>query len=376
MDGGGSADEKRERRCGDHRRIPANDLPIHARAMPPPTGQSQLNNGSSKSFVDLASQVPQIMSSRSVSTSIIGPRGLLRDSLASLLGAYSYRVIESHETAAEIAHPPEEEEPGMVLLVVRTVGVALAEAGLARRICPKCKIVALLEDIPRDCFWKLARSNIDGCVPLHVSRDFLIRTLDLVMSDAAQIIVLADDRALSTSPTSDGPQRTEGTIPRTDRIQLEGTSTGIADEKPAIAPKSKVAGAFTTVSDAGPRSSARPRLILATSKPEGDSQDAAPQVDGPERSSSRSEPLIDAVVSMLSKRQRQIIDGLVKGQPNKTIARVCGITEATVKVHMKAILRKVSCSNRTQVAIWAVENARLLRPGKPAAADAEERRAG
>ena len=61
-------------------------------------------------------------------------------------------------------------------------------------------------------------------------------------------------------------------------------------------------------------------------------------------------------------RSRQIIDGLVKGQPNKTIARVCGITEATVKVHMKAILRKVPCSNRTQVAIWALDHPHLFRP--------------
>ena len=61
-----------------------------------------------------------------------------------------------------------------------------------------------------------------------------------------------------------------------------------------------------------------------------------------------------AVIPSLSERERQIIDGLIKGQSNKTIARACGITEATVKVHMKAILRKVPCSNRTQVAIWAL----------------------
>ncbi|MBK5198646.1 MAG: DNA-binding response regulator, partial [Methyloceanibacter sp.] len=38
---------------------------------------------------------------------------------------------------------------------------------------------------------------------------------------------------------------------------------------------------------------------------------------------------------------------------NKAIARNLVITESTVKVHMKAILRKLRLQNRTQAAIWA-----------------------
>ena len=33
-----------------------------------------------------------------------------------------------------------------------------------------------------------------------------------------------------------------------------------------------------------------------------------------------------------------------------------GITEATVKVHLKTLLRKVDVNNRTQAAIWAMNN--------------------
>jgi len=58
----------------------------------------------------------------------------------------------------------------------------------------------------------------------------------------------------------------------------------------------------------------------------------------------------------LSERENQILDGLVKGHANKVIARTCDITEATVKVHMKSILRKIRVGNRTQAAIWALEN--------------------
>jgi two-component system nitrate/nitrite response regulator NarL len=58
----------------------------------------------------------------------------------------------------------------------------------------------------------------------------------------------------------------------------------------------------------------------------------------------------------LSDREIQILDGLVRGQANKVIARKCDITEATVKVHMKSILRKIRVGNRTQAAIWALEH--------------------
>ena len=50
---------------------------------------------------------------------------------------------------------------------------------------------------------------------------------------------------------------------------------------------------------------------------------------------------------------------MVKGHANKMIARTLDIAEATVKVHMKSILRKkrkIRLANRTQGAIWALEN--------------------
>ncbi|HSK41020.1 MAG TPA: LuxR C-terminal-related transcriptional regulator, partial [Arenibaculum sp.] len=40
----------------------------------------------------------------------------------------------------------------------------------------------------------------------------------------------------------------------------------------------------------------------------------------------------------------------------KTIANHLNITEATIKVHLKSLLRKISASNRTQAAIWALNN--------------------
>jgi two-component system nitrate/nitrite response regulator NarL len=58
----------------------------------------------------------------------------------------------------------------------------------------------------------------------------------------------------------------------------------------------------------------------------------------------------------LSSREREILQLLVTGASNKLIAIRLGIAEATVKVHLKALLRKIDVNNRTQAAIWAMNN--------------------
>lgn len=58
----------------------------------------------------------------------------------------------------------------------------------------------------------------------------------------------------------------------------------------------------------------------------------------------------------LSGREAQILHLITQGAANKVIARELGLAEATVKVHVKAILRKVKVSNRTQAAMWAQRN--------------------
>ncbi len=58
----------------------------------------------------------------------------------------------------------------------------------------------------------------------------------------------------------------------------------------------------------------------------------------------------------LSQREVQILRCLLNGDSNKMIANHLNITEATVKVHLKSLLRKINASNRTQAAIWALNN--------------------
>jgi two-component system nitrate/nitrite response regulator NarL len=64
----------------------------------------------------------------------------------------------------------------------------------------------------------------------------------------------------------------------------------------------------------------------------------------------------DSVIRTLSSREAEILQCLMEGAPNKVIARKLEVAEATVKVHIKAILRKIRVANRTQAAMWAVSH--------------------
>ncbi|MCK5916920.1 MAG: response regulator [Cocleimonas sp.] len=57
----------------------------------------------------------------------------------------------------------------------------------------------------------------------------------------------------------------------------------------------------------------------------------------------------------LTPREFEILTLLAEGQSNKVIARNLGISDGTVKLHVKAILRKLNISSRITAAVMAVE---------------------
>ena len=58
----------------------------------------------------------------------------------------------------------------------------------------------------------------------------------------------------------------------------------------------------------------------------------------------------------LSPRELQVLKCLAQGSSNKGIARDLGISDTTVKVHVKNILKKIAATNRTQAAIMALNS--------------------
>ncbi len=57
--------------------------------------------------------------------------------------------------------------------------------------------------------------------------------------------------------------------------------------------------------------------------------------------------------SGLTPRQMDVLRCLMRGQPNKLIARELGLTEGTVKIHIAAILRVLQARNRTEAVVVA-----------------------
>ena len=63
----------------------------------------------------------------------------------------------------------------------------------------------------------------------------------------------------------------------------------------------------------------------------------------------------------LTAREDQILKLIAQGLSNKMIARKLDITEGTVKVHVKHLLKKLNLRSRVEVAVWAVNNDPSLR---------------
>ena len=59
--------------------------------------------------------------------------------------------------------------------------------------------------------------------------------------------------------------------------------------------------------------------------------------------------------SHLTARQLDVLRRLLKGEPNKVIARQLGVVEGTVKIHIAGILRALQVRNRTQAVVRARE---------------------
>jgi two-component system nitrate/nitrite response regulator NarL len=60
-------------------------------------------------------------------------------------------------------------------------------------------------------------------------------------------------------------------------------------------------------------------------------------------------------LSELTPREQEILSHIAEGESNKVIARQLGISDGTVKLHVKAILRKLGVHSRVEAAVMAVE---------------------
>lgn len=59
--------------------------------------------------------------------------------------------------------------------------------------------------------------------------------------------------------------------------------------------------------------------------------------------------------SLLTNREKQVACQIASGHSNKVIARELGISDGTVKLHVKSILKKLTLSSRVEVAVMVTE---------------------
>jgi two-component system nitrate/nitrite response regulator NarL len=250
--------------------------------------------------------VGDVMGSR-LATIVVESRLLVREALKSLMAKNAYRVVRDVGSTAEISGASTlSEEPKLVILGAQSADNALSQAADARKLWPDSKIILLYEYLSPAEFQKLLMSEINGCVPLFASPDTLVSTLDMIVTKDVRAMVMGDTKRPVIQPAS--PEDSNQSEIGIDKLRSDGAEQEDVSVSIGALPQ-------------------RPMNVPPLRNHPG-----------------------------LSEREAQILDGLVKGHANKVIARTCAVTEATVKVHMKSIMRKIRVDNRTQAAIWAMAN--------------------
>lgn len=231
-----------------------------------------------------------------ISTIVIEPRSLVREALASLMASHSYQVIGSFASTSDIESSLRDADaPKLVILGALPADGAVSAAADIRKRWPETKIILLFDSVSSADFRKLLASEFDGCIPLLASHDTLVGTLRQIIAGNLKILVFNAEASSMPCPTG---------------WQEKGDELGLASRNPA---------------------------------PSDDAENGAVDRTNSHR-----------IVHGLSQREEEILKSVVRGHSNKMIARTCGVSDATIKVHMKSILRKIRVENRTQAAIWAL----------------------
>jgi two-component system, NarL family, nitrate/nitrite response regulator NarL len=237
---------------------------------------------------------------------LVSERRLLRDGLKEMLQKSRISVIgEARDIPDVLAAVEMQADPELVICHITSD--QSPEAGLdlvcgLRQHFPRAKLVVLADACTKSLLSSFVCADVNAILLTSISSEMLQRSLELVLVDhrlfPAEIMSLITDSALTRLPLHPAP------VGRALFDDTSSTPARIHADQPVL--------------------------------PKGVTSDPQLKVT-------------------LSKREQQIIDCLVCGLPNKSIARELNITEATVKVYVKGLLRKIKVSNRTQVAIWALQ---------------------
>lgn len=237
------------------------------------------------------------------SISLVKQGKLFRDCLECVLDSPDRRIDSSCGTLEDLrASLAGSNVPDLIIISMTAPKIAdtFAEIREFRRLYPATRWIVVSPSMRLDVLWHSVASGIEGLLYEDSLVDVLRLVTDLVLLGHS---LLPAELATLLHPGSGDTERT-GEPDSATPWQPTHATAGPAPSAPT--------GAEPFLSDAGIR------------------------------------PLMS-----LSQREDEILRCLAKGFSNKMIARDLLIAEATVKAHVKALLRKMQVVNRTQAAIAA-----------------------
>ncbi len=122
-----------------------------------------------------------------------------------------------------------------------------------------------------------------------------------------------------------------------------------AHEEPAVIRRAIAHGASGYI----PKSAPVDTIVAAVRKVQGGDLWIPEAARGGSAQLKPAEADVAAQIAQLTPQQFRVLNMIAEGLLNKQIAYELGVSEATVKAHMTAIMRKLGVSNRTQVALLA-----------------------
>ena len=258
-------------------------------------------------------------------TVVIDEDSLFRESLKKILSTTCSRVAVALREVGELRMLSLKSSSAVLMLTGGRLGGAkessVRDVKLLKQRHPSARVMVLGECCDLSEVLAIFRAGADGYVLKTITPEALIKSLDLLMQGETV-------------------------------LQSSILSTALADGGGEIGPPSEVLAAHAPVAaEAAPL----PKTVQDAEISEACDAVPASELEPPER----------ALPLTLTDRETAILTCLTEGQSNKRIARKFGVAEATVKSHIKAILRKIRAKNRTQAAIWAVDHA--LRRSEPRA---------
>ena len=237
---------------------------------------------------------------RCVPTLLLVPNTLLWEGLARLLALTDYKPIKCSGSLEDLLQGAEFDSKSAMFLVgwdsgarARNGNASLSDVSQLRERFPLANIIVMSAVCDVDSVMASLHAGADGYVLSSMTCDVLTKSFDLVM--AGETVLPSEfTRAFSVA---------------------KGATQNLA--------------AASVIS---------------------------PTSNGSLVSELQNRPIERQEVRSLSGRELTIMSRLREGDSNKIIARRIGLAEATVKTHVKAILRKVGVKNRTQAALWAIAN--------------------